>query len=330
MINMLICPICNRPLDLVGSTKSAPAHYNSCAPERRAKVLIVDDMDTNIKILMAVLKPYYELIPATNANDAIEMATLHHPDIILLDIMMPIIDGYAVCQMLRNNNDTADIPIIFISALNETEDEARGLEVGGVDYIMKPINPTIVKARVGIHLELKRQRDFLQRISMIDGLTGIANRRRFDEVLKNEWRRCSRNNTSLSLIMIDVDYFKPYNDQYGHLAGDECLKRVGIAVASQMHRGSDLVARFGGEEFACLLPDTGAEAAHAMAVRLRDSVSGLNIEHSGSRTADHVTISLGVATLVPDGSDQWPHLIDLADRCLYAAKQEGRNRIVTL
>ena len=232
--------------------------------------------------------------------------------------------------MCQPDRHAAKIPVIFVSALNDEDDEACGLAAGGVDYIMKPINPVIVKARVEIHLELKRQRDFLQRISMIDGLTGIANRRRFDEALQSEWRRCSRSQTPLSLIMIDVDYFKCYNDCYGHLAGDECLRKVAGAVAAQVHRGADLVARFGGEEFACLLPDTGAEASRAMAERLRDSVLSLKLAHSMSAVSGHVTISLGVATLVPDGNDDSARLIDIADRSLYAAKLKGRNRIVSL
>ena len=214
--------------------------------------------------------------------------------------------------------------------MNEVEDEARGLEVGGLEYITKPINPAIVKARVRIHLELKRQRDLLQTISMIDGLTGIANRRRFDEALEREWRRCHRSGAQLSLILIDVDFFKNYNDHYGHLAGDECLKRVAGAMAGQIRRGADLVARFGGEEFACLLPETAEEAAHLMAVKLLECVSDLGIPHACSAAADHVTISLGVASLTPEGDEPPSQLIDLADRSLYHAKQHGRNRIGAL
>ena len=296
----------------------------------RQRILMVDDIAANIKILSAILKHEHDILVATNGHDALEIALSEQPDVILLDVMMPDMDGYEVCTRLKADVRTRDIPVIFISAMNEVEDEARGLEAGGLDYITKPINPAIVKARVRIHLELKRQRDLLQRISMIDGLTGIANRRRFDEALEREWRRCHRSGGPLSLILVDVDFFKNYNDHYGHLAGDECLKKVALAMADQSRRGSDLVARFGGEEFACLLPDIGAEAALAMADRLREAVSNLRIIHAKSVAADHVTISLGVATLVPDGDDLPNRLIDQADRGLYYAKQNGRNQIAVV
>lgn len=298
--------------------------------EPRQRILMVDDIAANIKILSAILKHEHDILVATNGNDALEIALVEQPDVILLDVMMPDMDGYEVCTRLKADVRTRDIPVIFISAMNEVEDEARGLEAGGLDYITKPINPAIVKARVRIHLELKRQRDLLQRISMIDGLTGIANRRRFDEALEREWRRCHRSGSHLSLILVDVDFFKNYNDHYGHLAGDECLKKVAVAMADQIRRAADLVARFGGEEFACLLPDTGAEAAHAMAMRLREAVSNLGIVHAQSAAADHVTISLGVATMVPDGDDLAARLIDQADRGLYYAKQNGRNQIAVV
>ena len=298
--------------------------------ESRQRILMVDDIAANIKILSAILKHEYDILVATNGSDALEIALVEQPDVILLDVMMPDMDGYEVCSRLKADPRTHDIPVIFISAMNEVEDEARGLEVGGLDYITKPINPAIVKARVRIHLELKRQRDILQRISMIDGLTGIANRRRFDEALEREWRRCHRSDSPLSLILVDVDFFKNYNDHYGHLAGDECLKKVAAAMADQNRRAADIVARFGGEEFACLLPDTGADAAHAMAVRLGEAVAALAIPHARSDAAGHVTISLGVATLIPGEGDVASSLIDQADRGLYHAKQNGRNRVAVV
>ncbi len=295
--------------------------------EPRSKILVVDDVPANIKIISAILKHEHDIIVATNGMTALEIARLELPDLILLDVMMPNMDGFEVCARLKSDIRTNDIPVIFISAMNEVEDEARGLEAGGLDYITKPVNPAIVRARVRIHLELKRQRDLLERISMIDGLTGIANRRRLDDVLGREWRRCHRSGSPLSLILVDVDFFKNFNDHCGHLAGDECLKKVAAAMAGQIRRAADLVARFGGEEFTCLLPDTGPDAAHAMAVRLRDAVTALAIEHPQSVTAHYVTISLGVATLIPDDGDQSARLIDIADRGLYWAKQNGRNQI---
>ncbi len=298
--------------------------------ESRPRILVVDDITANIKILGAILRQDHEILVASNGAEALEIALAELPDVILLDVMMPDMDGYEVCRRLKNDPRTVGIPVIFISAMNEVEDEARGLEVGGLDYIVKPVNAPIVRARVRIHLELKRQRELLQRISMIDGLTGIANRRQFDEVLASEWRRCHRSASYLSLIMVDVDFFKHYNDQYGHLAGDECLKAVAEAMAGQVRRSADRLARFGGEEFACLLPDTGANAAYAMAQRLREAVSELGIAHACSAVSEHVTISLGVASLIPENGDGAFRLIDLADRGLYHAKQHGRNQVAVI
>ena len=322
-----VCTECGRPFDDHMSVTYESYNGLLKSETARQKVLIVDDMETNIKILALILKPFYEIIVATNGEDAISLAASELPDLVLLDIMMPGMDGYKVCQTLRSNETTTGISVIFITAMDDVEDEANGFKVGGHDFITKPINPTIVKARVDLHLKLKRQKDLLARISMIDSLTGIANRRRFDETLALEWRRCHRSGTELSVIMIDVDYFKSFNDHYGHLAGDECLNQIAGAIAKEMHRGADLVARFGGEEFACLLPDTGYDACIGVAERIRDSISGLQIEHSKSSASPHVSISLGVATLIPDEGEQSWQLVDLADRRLYEAKENGRNRV---
>lgn len=297
----------------------------------KSRILIVDDSTANIKVLGEGLRSEHQVIFATSGADALRLASSSPlPDLILLDIVMPEMDGYDVCRQLKGKIETSDIPIIFITARNEVEDETRGLELGAVDYITKPFSMAIVKARVRTHLELKRHRDMLARLSQIDGLTGIANRRRFDEMLDIEWRRASRETAGLSLIMIDIDHFKQFNDRYGHLAGDDCIKRVASTLSCSATRAADFVARYGGEEFACILPGMTAEAVTSFAEKIRASVEELAIPHDSSAIADHVTVSLGTATVSPaEVTDGRPPatLVESADQALYQAKAAGRNRV---
>lgn len=293
----------------------------------RQTVLIVDDMPSNIEILVGVLESDYEVIFATRGEEALKIAAAQNPDLILLDIVMPDMDGYEVCAKLKSNVKTQDIPVIFVTAKDQEEDESKGLNAGVIDYITKPIRPAIVKARVHNHLELKRYRDSLKTLSMIDGLTGIPNRRQFDEALESEWRRARRNQTSLAILMMDIDFFKAYNDHYGHLAGDDCLRQLARSLAEVMRRPADLVARYGGEEFVVLLPETKIEGAMEMAGRIQAKVKLLNIAHGHSSAADRVTLSIGVAASVPTDKIMPLDLIKQADDCLYAAKQNGRNTI---
>ncbi|ALJ36203.1 diguanylate cyclase [Azospirillum brasilense] len=295
--------------------------------DARSKILVVDDIPSNVHVLSRILKDEHDIYFATDGAKALELAQSRLPDLVLLDIMMPGMDGYEVCSRLKTDPVTRDIPVIFISAKSEVEDETYGLEVGAIDFISKPISPPIVKARVRNHLLLKRQTDLLRTLSFNDGLTGIANRRRFDEVLLREWRRCGRAQLPLSLIMLDVDQFKPYNDHYGHQAGDECLRAVAQLLAEQMMRPGDLIARYGGEEFVCLLPETDEDGAVQVAERLRRTVADRRLPHAVSHVADHVTISLGVATARPMLDDTPERLTQLADGLLYEAKRAGRNRV---
>ncbi|CAK0754724.1 two-component system, chemotaxis family, response regulator WspR [Azospirillaceae bacterium] len=300
--------------------------------ENRSMILIVDDTPANIEVLSEILGVDYEILFATGGVDGLDLAWSEKPDIILLDIMMPEMDGYEVCARLKADMRTADTPVIFITAMAQEEDEAKGLGVGAIDYITKPISPAIVKARVRNHLELKRYRDFLESLSTLDGLTGIANRRRFNEVLNREWRRVSRAGGALSLILIDVDFFKLYNDHYGHIAGDECLRKVAAALNQARRRSDDLVARYGGEEFACILADVDQEEAWIAAEAFRRAVLDLAIPHERSVTSACVTISLGVAFVEPASTpeaqiaDALDNLIKLADFFLYQAKKAGRNQ----
>ena len=295
--------------------------------ESRPKILVVDDIPSNVHVLSRILKDDYDIYFATDGMKALDLVQARLPDLVLLDIMMPGMDGYEVCRRIKTDPTTRDIPVIFISAKSEVEDETYGLEVGAIDFITKPISPPIVKARVRNHLLLKRQADLLRALSFIDGLTGIANRRRFDEALLREWRRCARSHLPLSLVMLDVDHFKAYNDHYGHQAGDECLRAVATLLDEQMKRPGDLVARYGGEEFICLLPETDVDGATRVAERLREAVAGQQLPHALSPVGGYVTISLGVASAMPLGEAPPDGLTQLADRLLYEAKRAGRNRV---
>ncbi|MBP2230279.1 diguanylate cyclase domain-containing protein [Azospirillum agricola] len=293
----------------------------------RPKILVVDDIPSNIHVLSRILKEDYDIYFATDGERALDLVQTRLPDLVLLDIMMPGMDGYEVCTRIKSDPATHDIPVIFISAKSEVEDETRGLEVGAIDFITKPISPPIVKARVRNHLLLKRQADLLRSLSFLDGLTGIANRRRFDEAMAREWRRCGRAQQPMSLILLDVDHFKAYNDHYGHQAGDECLRAVAELLAERVQRPCDLVARYGGEEFVCLLPETSSAGAGQVAERLRAAVADCGIPHAQSPVAPHITISLGVATMTPEVGSVPDRLAQTADQMLYQAKRAGRNRV---
>lgn len=295
--------------------------------KQRQTVLVIDDTPINIRILSELLVDEYEVLFATNGQDGLARAQAEQPDLILLDVMMPGMDGYEVCRRLKAEPTTRDIPVIFVTALVSEADEARGLQAGAIDYITKPISPTIVKMRIHNHLELKHHRDLLADMAAIDGLTGIPNRRRFDEVLHMEWHRAQRTGKPISLLMIDIDHFKHYNDTYGHLQGDDCLKAVAQALAELAHRGGDFVARYGGEEFVCVLAETDAPGAQIVADRLLAAVTDLNIPHEASPVVPWVTVSIGYCTASSVSGHSWEQLLDCADRNLYRAKQAGRNRV---
>lgn len=294
---------------------------------RRQTVLIVDDAPVNIRVLGNALKTDYKVLFATNGEKALEIAmSSSPPDLILLDIMMPGMDGYEVCQKLKAEKYTQNIPVIFITAMSQEADETRGLEIGAVDYITKPFSLPIAKVRVKTHLELKRHRDMLENLSMLDGLTGISNRRRFDEFFDMEWKRAERDASFLSLIMIDIDFFKAFNDYYGHQTGDDCLKQVAKTLADSVKRPADCIARYGGEEFASILPGTDIQGAVLIAENMRKNVEALGIPHSYS-PIDHVTISLGSASVLPAKGHSAINLIEGADKTLYRAKEGGRNQV---
>jgi diguanylate cyclase (GGDEF)-like protein len=295
-------------------------------PERQT-ILIVDDMPSNIEVLNEILSDDYDILFATNGQDAVNLVKEQNPDLVLLDIIMPGMDGYEVLSQIKSDTKTADIPVIFVTGKTDEEDESRGLNAGVVDYIIKPIRNSIVKARVHNHLELKRYRDMLKALSTVDGLTGIANRRRFDQVLIDEWSRSRRSQNPLSLIMMDIDFFKAFNDHYGHLAGDDCLCLVARRLSEVVRRPADLLARYGGEEFVFLLPETDEAGALILANKVQEKMKILSLPHAFSSVANYVTLSAGVASIIPDDSLTHFSLIKRADEMLYLAKQKGRNQI---
>lgn len=295
----------------------------------RGTILVIDDTPANIEILADALESQFNVIFATDGPEGLELALQERPDLVLLDLMMPGMDGYEVCRRLKEDDRTRGIPVIFVTAVGEEEEEARGLELGAIDYIVKPFSLPILKARTRAHYELKRYKDLLENMAYVDGLTGIPNRRQFEEFLKREWARSSRSGGLMTIGLIDVDHFKKFNDNYGHAAGDDCLRQVAQALKAAAMRPGDLIARYGGEEFVCVLPDTDGAGAAQAAERLRQAVDALNLAHAYSGAADHVTISLGFATGRPRDLDSPKPLLEQADALLYRAKEAGRNRVAT-
>lgn len=293
-------------------------------------ILIIDDDKISIDLIQVLFEDEYQIIGANSAADGMKTALSMKPDLILLDIRMPGMDGYEVCKILRDNPVTTSIPIIFLTAKQEIDDEKQGLELGAIDYITKPIVHDIVKARVRNHLRQKHQHDLLTIQSTTDSLTGIANRRRLDEFLEVEWRRATRSKMIMSLMMIDIDYFKNFNDTYGHAEGDNCLKSVSAEILRNIRRPSDLVARYGGEEFCVVLPETFAGPAAEIAEHIRTNIEGLKIPHSASASSDFVTVSIGVATALPNTDEDAHTLLEAADKQLYRAKETGRNKLFSI
>ncbi|NND71621.1 MAG: diguanylate cyclase [Rhodothermales bacterium] len=291
----------------------------------RGTILVVDDEQVVFDSLELFLEGRHDLLYASNAAQGMQIARSQRLDLILLDIGMPDINGYKVCRMLKHEPETTDIPVIFLTAFASPNDEVTGLEAGAVDYIVKPINPAILRARVHTHISLKIQRDYLELLVRQDSLTSLINRRGFDELLNREWCRAARGHSPLTVVIIDVDSFKAYNDTYGHIAGDVCLQRVSSSLTSVLHRAGDYLFRYGGEEFAALLADTPFEFVPMMAERLRLAVQNAQIPHAQATTGDVLTISVGAATIIPNYHDNSMTLVEAADRMLYQAKESGRN-----
>jgi len=309
-------------------TASLPPAFGATLPALR--ILIIDDDVGTIRILAQVLRDMGDVTFATNGMEGVAMARTEPPDLVLLDAEMEGMDGFATCAALHALSGMADVPILFITSHRGVEIELRALAAGAVDFINKPFHPHIVQARVRTHLTLKRRTDALTQLATMDGLTGIANRRAFDQALAQELRRLSRGTGSLSLVLVDVDHFKRYNDFYGHQAGDDCLRAVAATLSGSVRRGGEFAARYGGEEFAILLPGSDVTAALGLAEKARAAIAGLGVDHAARPDGAHVTISAGAATLTPplagDLDILSATLIGAADQALYRAKATGRNR----
>lgn len=292
----------------------------------KARVLVVEDERLNINILVSILVDHYDVVIAKNGEQAIRRVEEQEPDLILLDIMLPDMDGYEVYNRIQALTEDK-IPVIFITSKRSPEEETKGLKMGAVDYITKPFTPSIVEVRIANQVEFKRNRDKLTRLNRTDSLTGLSNRRHLDEYLKIQRAAMARTESALSIIMIDIDFFKNYNDKYGHCAGDECLRQVAQALSSGMHRSTDMVARYGGEEFTVVLPATEIDGAETFAKQLQEMIANKEIAHEGSETASHVTISMGIASLdFEDTTTSVGTFVEHADKALYEAKQKGRNQ----
>lgn len=331
-------------------------------PKRGAEVgiLIVDDADDMRSSCRSLLQTvgYRDVWTARSAREAFAFLSVGDPNrpvppvnAILMDIVMPEITGIEACHTIKADPRLRDIPIIMVTAMCEDDDLEAAFAAGAIDYITKPIKIIELLARLRSALALKHELDQrqarqlellemtrrlqemneeLERLSTEDPLTGVANRRVFDQVLGREWARALRDRTPISAVMLDIDHFKDYNDHYGHPRGDECLQRVAEALRGQIRRPADTLARYGGEEFVALLPRTDRSGAEAVAEAFHAAVDALHLEHQTSPVQDHVTVSVGVATMVPERHTNPEDLIRAADEALYEAKRQGRNRVVVV
>jgi diguanylate cyclase (GGDEF)-like protein len=305
-------------------------------------ILVVDDDPGAIQQMGRMLAGLGIVSFATSGEHALRIARESVPDLILLDAEMPGISGFDVCEALKADPELAKVPVIFVTSHCEPAFEVSGFEHGAADFIAKPVSQPLLQARVKTQLRIKRMSDELRRFATVDVLTEVANRRRFDETLNREWRRARRSGATMSLLMVDVDHFKLFNDRYGHPAGDACLRSVARALVGATLRPADLVARYGGEEFAVLLPHTPRAGAEHVAHGILDAVEALGIPHETSSTSRHVTVSIGISSYdqesscwLPTGPDSHfdtslsascsaPDLVRAADLALYSAKHAGR------
>lgn len=306
------------------------------AQESQCLVLIVDDEPFIRLILRHFLeREGYQIAEAQNGIEAISVFNQLHPDIVLLDAIMPDMDGFECCTQLELLDCNKHTPVLMITGLEDQESVDRAFAVGAMDFVTKPIHWPVLRQRVKrliqqsqLQQKLEAVNLELQRLVTIDGLTQIANRRRFEEYFSQEWQRLKREQRPLSLILCDVDFFKLYNDTYGHRVGDRCLQKIAQAIKDMIKRPGDLVARYGGEEFAVILPNTDTKGATHVAKQICDAVRALAIPHQNSQVSRYVTISLGFTTEIPQPDSDLEEMIAAADRALYQAKAAGRDRFV--
>jgi diguanylate cyclase (GGDEF)-like protein len=305
----------------------ASATANTATLLRDPAILIVDDAPDHLGVLRHTMAERgYQTLVANCGAQALSVARRMHPDLILMDVVMPGMDGLETCRQLKQNAGTADIPVILMSSRNETDDVVAGFDNGAVDYIAKPLRMAEVCARVRSQLAQHNAQIALQQAALVDPLTRIANRRHFDSFLEHEWQRAVRSGEPLSVMMVDVDHFKQYNDSLGHAAGDAALAQVAKVLAAHAPRPTDLAARYGGEEFAMVFAETPAASATSMAEAIRSRVAALGMAHPRAANG-RVTVSVGVATIIPTANDDMASFFKAADMAMYAAKQAGRDRV---
>lgn len=306
------------------------------------KILVVEDSHANLLALTSYVERFGATAHIAESGEAaLELFTSLRPDLVLLDITLPDVDGFAVAQRIRELEMPGDwTPIIFLSSLGDEANIERGIAAGGDDYLLKPISEMVLGAKiramqrivlmrsslVALTRKLDAANQELVRISSTDNLTGVANRRFFDEAMSVEWRRARRHSNSIAILLCDVDYFKLFNDTYGNRAGDDCLRKIAKAISQHTERPSDIVARYGGEEFAVVLPETTIGGALIVAEKIRKAIGGLDIRHASSPSGQ-VTLSIGIASAAPGYDNPPDDLIQAANKALYRAKHEGRDRV---
>ncbi|MDR1867391.1 MAG: diguanylate cyclase [Treponema sp.] len=296
--------------------------------QKKHSVIIIDYDIGNFETFNTILDEEYYVFVAPVGSDAVDVVRSTKPDVILLNISLHNIDGFDILKKLKGNGETQNIPVVALSNNTDSEiDEERCFLLGVSDYIKSPFKPAVVRARMRTHMQIIQQKYALEHVGMIDWLTNIPNRRCFDGQLYIEWKRARRDKKPLSFLMMDVDLFKSYNDRYGHPQGDTLLKSVAKVFKKAVRRPADLCARLGGEEFGILLPETSLEPAVSIAEEVRKKVKALQVPTANRTEITSVTISIGVSTMIPDGSNKVEELMAEADRNLYVAKNAGRDQV---
>lgn len=304
-----------------------PASFKDSSAGRPYHILVVDDSPLDLHFLLNGLSDNFVVTFASSAQETLCLVNqFPQPDIILLDVVMPEMDGFEICTRLKNDENTQDIPVIFVSGLDATVDKTKGFNAGAVDYITKPLELEELEARIQTHIRLKEQSQYLESMAYFDPLTRVANRRKYNEVLQREWARCIRYHHQMSMVIIDIDFFKEYNDTYGHSEGDNCLISVARLLEVTVGRPTDIFARIGGEEFVLLLPDCNAVGAVQKAEKILEILANAQIPHENSHIENHLTVSLGVATMHPSHGHSALSLFQAADDALFSAKRDGRNQ----
>jgi len=302
-----------------------------CVKDRRPHILIADPSATEAEALSDILSLNFQVTLSGNGQDALKRCqNSSAPDLILLCEDLPFINGFNVCQRLKSQDETRNIPVLLMANQYCESNEIRALALGAADYLRTSVSNIILTARINTHIQLKRLTEALEIRANYDSLTGLYNRREFENLLEQEWRRSCRSRTPLSVLFIDIDYFKRYNDTYGHLAGDQCLREIAQSLQQTLSRSGEFVARYGGEEFVALLPHTTNEEAYDGASRVIQRIHELAIPHTTSEIDQTVSLSIGVATQIPELDDSPQKLLAAADQQLYQVKNHGRNNVASV